>query len=98
MAAVSLLEVEKVSLEHEIAEMIIEVLNLEDMQANEINPDEALFGEGLGLDSIDALELSLAIAQRYGLQIKADDAENQKIFASLSSLSSFIEENRVTAS
>ena len=98
MAAVSLLEVEKVSLEHEIAEMIIEVLNLEDMQANEINPDEALFGEGLGLDSIDALELSLAIAQRYGLQIKADDAENQKIFASLSSLSSFIEDNRATAS
>ncbi|MBE9548736.1 MAG: acyl carrier protein [Proteobacteria bacterium] len=78
--------------------MIIEVLNLEDMQASEINPDEALFGEGLGLDSIDALELSLAIAQRYGLQIKADDAENQKIFASLSSLSSFIEDKRVTAS
>ncbi|MCF6224892.1 MAG: phosphopantetheine-binding protein [Xanthomonadales bacterium] len=76
--------------------MIIEVLNLEDMQAAEIKPEEALFGEGLGLDSIDALELSLAIAQRYGLQIKADDAENQKIFASLSSLSAFIEKNRTT--
>lgn len=84
------------SLEHETAEMIIEVLNLEDIQAGEIKPEDPLFGGGLGLDSIDALELSLAIAQRYGLQIKADDAENQKIFASLSSLSTFIEDNRAT--
>jgi len=86
-----------VSIVRETAEMIIEVLNLEDIQADEIGTDEALFGEGLGLDSIDALELSMAIAQRYGVQIKANDAENQQIFTSLRTLSEYIETNRLPA-
>ncbi len=85
------------SIENEVAEMIIEVLNLEDIKADEIGVDEPLFGEGLGLDSIDALELSLAIGQRYGLQIMANDADNQQIFATLRSLSEYIDTNRSPA-
>ena len=85
------------TIERETAEMIIEVLNLEDIQPADIGADEPLFGEGLGLDSIDALELSLAIGQRYGLQIMANDAENQQIFSTLRSLSEFIDTNRTVA-
>lgn len=81
-------------LETEVAEMIIETLNLEDIEVSDIEPEAALFGEGLGLDSIDALELSVAISQRYGFQIKSDDSENQRVFASLRALSQFIEERR----
>jgi len=81
-------------LEIEVAEMIIETLNLEDTNVDDIDPEAALFGEGLGLDSIDALELSLAISQRYGFQIKSDDSENQRIFSSLRALAQHIEERR----
>jgi len=81
-------------LESEVAEMIIETLNLEDTSVDDIDPEVALFGEGLGLDSIDALELSLAISQRYGFQIKSDDSENQRIFSSLRALAQHIEERR----
>lgn len=81
-------------LESEVAEMIIETLHLEDTNVDDIDPEAALFGEGLGLDSIDALELSLAISQRYGFQIKSDDSENQRIFSSLRALTQHIEANR----
>jgi acyl carrier protein len=81
-------------LEIEVAEMIIETLNLEDTNVDDIDPETALFGEGLGLDSIDALELSLAISQRYGFQIKSDDSENQRIFSSLRALAQHIEAKR----
>jgi len=81
-------------MESEVAEMIIESLNLEDTRVEDIEPEAPLFGEGLGLDSIDALELSLAISQRYGFQIKSDDSENQRIFSSLSALTQHIEANR----
>ena len=81
-------------LEKEVAELIIEAVNLEDVSIDEIDPEAALFRDGLGLDSIDALEISLAITQRYGFQIKADDENNQQIFASLSNLSRHIEANR----
>ncbi len=80
--------------EQEIAAMIIEVLNLEDISAEDVEPESALFGDGLGLDSIDALELALAISQRYGFQVKADDAENKNIFSSLRALAGHIEANR----
>ena len=80
--------------EREIAAMIIEVLNLEDIAVDDIDPDAALFNEGLCLDSIDALELSLAVSQRYGFQIKADDANNKNIFKSLCALSGHIDGNR----
>lgn len=81
-------------LESEVAKMIIETLNLDDIEVEDIEPEAALFGEGLGLDSIDALELSVAISQRYGFQIKSDDSDNQRIFSSLRTLSQVIEERR----
>ena len=76
--------------ERDLAELIVECLNLEDVAAAEIAPEEPLFGEGLGLDSIDALELALAITQKYGVQLKADDANIQEVFGSLRSLSAYI--------
>ena len=81
-------------LEQEVAEMIIEAVNLEDVEVSDIVPEEPLFGEGLGLDSIDALEISLAISQRYGFQIKSDDENNQQVFSSLSALAQHIEASR----
>ncbi|MDH3336255.1 MAG: phosphopantetheine-binding protein [Gammaproteobacteria bacterium] len=76
--------------EKEVAELIVECLNLEDIAASDIAPEEPLFGEGLGLDSIDALELALAITQKYAVQLKADDANIQEVFGSLRSLSAYI--------
>ncbi|GMR20136.1 MAG: xanthomonadin biosynthesis acyl carrier protein XanC [Gammaproteobacteria bacterium] len=82
-------------LEEEIAELIINNLNLEDVAVNDIEPEAALFREGLGLDSIDGLELSLAISQRYGFQIKSDELNNQQIFSSLRALAKHIEVSRI---
>jgi acyl carrier protein len=79
--------------EREVAELIVATLNLEDTNAGELAPDQPLFGDGLGLDSIDALELALAISQKYSVQLKADDKDMQQAFATLRSLSKFIEEN-----
>ncbi len=79
--------------EQEVAQLIVESLNLEDIGATDIDPDDALFGEGLGLDSIDALELALAISQKYSVQLKADDANVQEVFGSLGSLSAYVSEN-----
>ena len=79
--------------EKELAELIVESLNLEDVSAEEIEPEEPLFGEGLGLDSIDALELALAITQKYAVQLKADDKNMQQAFGTLRSLNAFIVEN-----
>ncbi len=78
----------------EVANMIIEALVLEDVGAENIDPTAPLFGDGLGLDSIDALELSFAIAQRYGVKLRSDDERNQAIFSSLEALSRHISENR----
>jgi len=77
--------------EREIAAMIIDTLNLEEVSVDDIDPAAPLFGDGLGLDSIDALELALAVSQNYGLQIKSDDQQNQQIFSSLRSLAGFVE-------
>ncbi len=79
--------------EQEVAQLIVESLNLEDIGAADIDPDDALFGEGLGLDSIDALELALAISHKYSVQLKADDANVQEVFGSLGSLSAYVSEN-----
>lgn len=79
--------------EREVAELIVATLNLEDTNAGDLAPDQPLFGDGLGLDSIDALELALAISQKYSVQLKADDKDMQQAFATLRSLSRFIEEN-----
>lgn len=82
------------SIESEVSHLIVETLNLEDVSAQDIAPDEALFGDGLGLDSIDALELALAVSTNYGVQLRAEDADNEKIFASLRSLARHIEQHR----
>lgn len=79
--------------EKELAQLIVTSLNLE-MTADEIEPEAPLYGEGLGLDSIDILELSLAISKTYGVQLKSDDADNNKIFSSLRSLNEHIQQHR----
>ncbi len=78
----------------EVAALIVDALHLE-VAARDIAPGEALFYDGLGLDSIDALELALEISQKYGFEMRAEDEENQRIFASLRNLSEHIESNRV---
>ncbi|MDZ4812209.1 MAG: phosphopantetheine-binding protein [Pseudomonadota bacterium] len=80
--------------EQELAQLIVEALNLETVVAADILPDAALFGEDLGLDSIDALEMALAISKRYGFQLRSDNEDNKRIFASLRSLSAHIEQHR----
>jgi acyl carrier protein len=81
--------------EHELAELIVDSLNLEDVQAADMDPEAPLFGGDLGLDSIDALEIALAVSQRYGFQLRSDNPDNREIFASLRSLSEHIEQRRV---
>lgn len=82
------------ALEREVAELMVDNLNLEDTAPEEIEPEAALFGDGLGLDSIDALELALAVSKRYGFQLRADDPENERIFSSLRQLAAHIEAHR----
>lgn len=81
------------ALQLEVAQLIVEALNL-DIQAADIVPDAPLYGDGLGLDSIDVLEISLVISKRYGLQLRADDQDNQSFFSSLSSLTTYIASQR----
>ena len=76
--------------ELEVAKLLVDVLNLEDITAEEIDPEEMLFGDGLGLDSIDALEIALAISQKYGVQMKAEDESTREAFSTLKSLTVFI--------
>lgn len=84
------------SAERELAELIISAVNLEGVEPQQVDPEAPLFGAGLGLDSIDALELALEISKRYGFQLRSDDEENRRIFASLRSLSDYIQKNRTT--
>lgn len=77
----------------EIAALMIDALNLE-IAADEINLDTPLYGDGLGLDSIDVLEIALVVSKRYGLQLRADNADNQHIFSSLRNLSDYISAHR----
>lgn len=77
----------------EIAALIVSALNLE-IAPETVAPDDPLFGDGLGLDSIDALELAMEISRRYGIEIEADNPETPKIFASLRALTEFIEKHR----
>jgi acyl carrier protein len=80
--------------ERELAHLIVQAVNLESVSAEDIDPEAPLFGSGLGLDSIDALEIALAVSKRYGLQLRSDDEQNRRIFASLRSLSQYIETHR----
>jgi acyl carrier protein len=81
------------ALEAEVAKLIVQTLNLK-IDPVQIQPEQPLFGEGLGLDSIDALELALAISQSYGYEIRSDDPDVVATFASLRSLCKSIEKNR----
>lgn len=76
-------------LQREVAALMIECLNLE-ITADQIDPDAPLYGDGLGLDSIDVLEVALVVSKRYGMQLRADSADNQHTFSSLRSLSDHI--------
>ncbi len=76
----------------ELAELMVATLDLE-VAAKDIDPEAPLFGDGLGLDSIDALELSLEISKRYGVEIKAEDERNEHIFASLRALGTYVEQH-----
>ena len=80
-------------LQHEVAVLMVVCLNLE-VTAGDITPDAPLYGDGLGLDSIDVLEVALIVSKRYGLQLRADSADNQHIFSSLRSLSDYIATQR----
>lgn len=82
--------------EASLAQMLVDVLNLEDVEAHEIDPEEPLFGEGLGLDSIDALEIALAISQEHGVELKAEDENTKQAFASLRTLNAFVEQNKLS--
>ncbi|WP_325891716.1 phosphopantetheine-binding protein [Grimontia sp. NTOU-MAR1] len=81
-------------LQNDIKQLIIEVLNLEDLTVEDIDTDAPLFGEGLGLDSIDALELGLAIKKAYNVAIDADDSNTREHFASVANLANFISANK----
>ena len=81
--------------ENELASLLVETLNLEEVKPGEIEPDAPLFNEGLGLDSIDALELALAITQKYSIQLKADDENMRHAFGTLRTLNAYIEEHSV---
>ncbi|MGZ4958030.1 MAG: phosphopantetheine-binding protein [Methylomonas sp.] len=79
------------TLENELKRLIIDTLNLEDVDVSDIDSEAALFNEGLGLDSIDALELGLAVRKKYGVKIDAEKEDVVKIFASVSALANYIE-------
>lgn len=82
------------TLEHELKALIISTLDLEDITTADIDNEAPLFGEGLGLDSIDALELGLAIAKTYDVKMDADNEETRQHFASIKALAAFVQENR----
>jgi acyl carrier protein len=79
--------------ERELADLIVSTLNL-DQSADDIYPDAPLYREGLGLDSIDILEIALAVSKAYGFQLRSDDNDNVKIFSSLRSLNEHVQRSR----
>ena len=80
--------------ERELAELIVTSLNLEGVSAEQIEPEQPLFGTDLGLESIDALEIALAVSKRYGFQLKSEGEDNRRVFGSLRALSAHIEQQR----
>ena len=81
------------ALERDLAALFVQALNLE-MTAEEIDPTAPLFGDGLGLDSIDILEIALVVSKKYGFQLRSDDERNVQIFSSLRSLAQHVAANR----
>jgi acyl carrier protein len=86
-------DTEHAALSRQVAALIVAALNLE-VAPGEIDPDEALYGEGLGLDSIDILEIALVVSKEYGVQLRADSEENVRIFGSLRQLVDYITAHR----
>ncbi|NVK22251.1 MAG: acyl carrier protein [Kangiellaceae bacterium] len=84
-------------LEQQIKQLIIDALDLEDISVDEIETDEALFGDGLGLDSIDALELGLALKKEFEIKLEANSEESKKHFYSVATLAQFIQGQKGTA-
>lgn len=82
------------NLEQDLKVLIIETLDLEDIGSDDIDSEAPLFGDGLGLDSIDALELGLAVAKRYDVKINAEDETTRAHFASVAALAQFVRNNR----
>ncbi len=80
-------------LEHEVAALIVSALNLE-VLPEEVEPLGPLYGDGLGLDSIDILEIALVVSKHFGIQMKADSEDNFRIFSSLRTLAAYIGEHR----
>jgi len=80
--------------EHTLAQLLVDSLNLDSVTAEGIAPEAPLFGGDLGLDSIDALEIALAVSKRYGFQLRSDNEDNKRIFGSLRALAAHIEQNR----
>jgi acyl carrier protein len=81
-------------LEQELAESIIDALGLPDVRPDQLTSETPLYGEGLGLDSIDILEVALVVSKRYGFELRSDDPENERIFRSLGSLADHIRRHR----
>lgn len=78
------------ALEQEVAQFIIETLSLEDVKVSDIDPEAPLFVKGLGLDSIDALELGVGLQKKYGIKLSSDSDETRKHFASVKALASLV--------
>ena len=87
---------EQSPLENELAVLLVESLNLE-VAPSDIVPSAPLYGEGLGLDSIDILEVALEVSRKYGFQLRSDDERNQQIFSSLRSLATHVAQNRAAS-
>ncbi len=81
------------TLENEIKELIIKSLELEDITPSDIKDEEPLFGEGLGLDSIDALELGMALKKKFNIKLSSDKDENSEYFYSVKTIADFIRSN-----
>ncbi|WP_179401270.1 phosphopantetheine-binding protein [Burkholderia guangdongensis] len=82
-------------LEQELATLIVGELNLEDVRLDEVSADTPLYGDGFGLDSIDILEIALLISKKYGFELRSDNPDNEKIFATLGALAAYVAEHRV---
>ncbi len=82
-------------LEQELATQIVKELNLEDVSLDDVSADTPLYGEGFGLDSIDILEIALLISKKYGFELRSDNPENEKIFATLGTLAAYVAAHRV---
>lgn len=87
---------EQTAAQHELATLVVKCLNLDSVSPEQIDPEAPLFGGELGLDSIDALEIALAVSKRYGFQLRSDNPDNRLIFTSLRTLSAHIEQSRAS--